>query len=209
MKKTICLFTFLLGATIVFGQVKFGIKAGFSSTNLNTEDLRILDDNGFDRFTLALNDSDIGFFGGFLVQMQFGALIVQPEFYFNSNSSDFEIDDPAVGQIFKEKYQFLDIPILVGCKFGPLRIMAGPQGNVFLGSTTGLLDFDGYRQDFKGLTLGWQGGIGVDLWNLMIDIRYAGNFTKFGDHINFGNRQYEFDKSQSSLLFSAAWVFGG
>ena len=209
MKKTTCLIAFLLGATIAFGQVKFGLKIGLSSTNLNTEDLRILDENGLDRFGLALEDSDLGFFGGFLVQMQFGPLIVQPEFYINANSSDFEIDDPIVGQIFKEKYQYLDIPILVGYKFGPLRLMAGPQGNVFLSSSTGLLDFEGYKQDFKSLTLGWQAGVGVDLWNLMLDVRYSGNFSKFGDHINFGSRQYEFDKSQSSLLLSAAWVFGG
>ena len=79
----------------------------------------------------------------------------------------------------------------MGCKFGPLRLMAGPEGHVFLNSTSGLLDIDGYRQDFKGLTLGWQGGVGLDLWNLVVDIRYQGNFNNFGDHITFLGQEYE------------------
>lgn len=210
MKKSILIGSVLLlfsGALI--GQVKFGIKAGASSTNLNTNELQILDQGGADRLKIALDNSDLGIFGGFVIQFQFGNFIVQPEVYYNSNSSSFDVDSFSIKQITKEKYQYLDVPVLLGYKLGPLRLMGGPVGHVFLSSTSGLFDFEGYEQDFKDLTLGWQAGIGLDIWKIMVDLRYEGNFSKFGNHINFFGNQYEFDKSPSSFVLSLAWTFGG
>jgi len=212
MKKTSFLFLFCCMFLFASAQVRVGVKLGLSSTNLDTEGLRLLDQGAAERFELALDNSDLGVYGGFFINAQIGAFIIQPEFNYNSNSSDFELKDLSLSgfsEIRSEKYQYLDIPVLVGCKFGPLRLMAGPEGHVFLNSTSGLLDVDGYRQDFKGLTLGWQGGVGLDLWNLVVDIRYQGNFNNFGDHITFLGQQYEFNDSPSRVLFSLGWLFGG
>ena len=210
MKKTIFLLLFCSIGFLAGAQVKVGLKLGLSSTNLDTEGLRLLETGGRERFELALENSDLGLYGGFLVNIQLGSFIIQPEFNYNSNSSDFELNDLSingVSDIVSEKYQYLDVPVLLGCKFGPLRIMAGPEGHVFLSSTSGLLDIDGYEQDFQSLTLGWQGGVGLDLWNIVLDVRYQGNFNNFGDHITFLGTEYEFNDSPSRILFSIGWLF--
>ena len=212
MRKLLLFTLSLLVSTVSFAQLRLGVKAGISSTNLDTEDLRILDENGLDRLGIALDNSNVGIYGGFVLQAQFGAIILQPEIYYNSNSSDFKVTEfdnlgNTIDGIRDEKYQYLDIPILVGAKLGPLRVMAGPQGNIFLNSTSGLFDFEGYKQDFETLTLGWQGGIGLDIRNLSLDVRYEGNFSEFGDHIVFDGNRYDFNDNPSSWLFSLTWFF--
>ena len=61
-----------------------------------------------------------------------------------------------------------------------------------------------YAQKFDDITFGWQAGIGLDLLNIMLDIRYEGNFYTFGDHIVFGDQSYAFDNSPARLLGSLA-----
>ncbi len=145
-----------------------------------------------------------------MINIQIVSFLIQPEFNYHSNTSNFELSEltsDPISEVFSEKYQYLDIPLLLGCKIGPLRLMAGPEGHVFLNSTSSLLDIEGYEQDFQTLTLGWQGGIGLDLWNIILDIRYQGNFTNFGDHITFLGQEYEFNDSPSRVLFSVGWLF--
>ncbi len=191
-------------------QIKLGVKLGGSTTSLNSSDISLFDQGGFKELELALRDAKYGVHGGFLVQLKLGGFLLQPEFLFNSNKVDFEVTDvnTLVSQIKSEQYQYLDIPVMLGMKLGPLRLMAGPEAHVFLANTSGLFDFDGYKQDFEALTLAWQGGIGLDLWNIMLDLRYEGNLNNFGSHINFKGNSYSFDQRPSRWLFSVSFLLG-
>lgn len=208
MKKGFILLSLLLAINLLHGQIKLGVKLGAGTTSLEANDLNIFRQNGTDSLKLAIEEANLGFQGGLVLSIQLGAFIIQPEFLYSSNSTDFRAtDENLLTTITKEKYQYLDIPLLVGCKFGPLRLMAGPEGHVFLDSTSGLFDLGGYKQDFENLTVGWLGGIGLDIWKLAFDFRYEGNLNNFGDHINFNDRQYKFDDKPSRFLFSVAFFF--
>lgn len=211
MKKSILfLLVSFLALTSLPAQIKLGVKVGGSTTSLNASQINLFNQGGLKELQLALADANYGIHGGFLVQVKLGGLLIQPEFLFNSNSVDYEVTDlnTLITQIKTEKYQYLDIPVLLGFKLGPLRLMAGPEAHVYLDNTSSLLDFDGYRQDFDELTLAWMGGVGLDLWNIMLDLRYEGNLTNFGSHINFKGNSYSFDERPSRWLFSVSFLFG-
>lgn len=210
--KKLTVILFLCCATVMaHAQFKFGIKAGVSTTSIEAGDLNLLDENGVDRLELALKDAKYGVHAGIVLRGEIGKLIIQPEIIFNSNRVDYEVrdlnDPTAPPQLKNEKYQYLDIPFLFGTKLGPLRLMAGPEGHVFINSSSELLDFDNYDQKFDEFTFGFLAGIGLDIWNLMLDFRYEGNFSKFGDHIVFAGDEYAFDNSPSRLLFSIGLTF--
>lgn len=194
-------------------RFQIGLKAGLSTTSLETDQIRILDQGGIDRLELAVKDAKYGFHAGLVIRAQFNKFILQPELLFNSSQVDYEVDDLIGGNVItttlNESYQYLDIPILAGFKLGPLRLQAGPVGHIFLGSDSELNDLPNidYRQKFEDMTLGWQGNIGLDIWNLMLDFRYEGNFTKFGNHINFAGRQYQFDDTPSRWIASVGFLF--
>ncbi len=212
MRRILFLFVCVLMTSLSFAQVKLGFKAGIGTTDLNADDLNILNADGREQFTLALKDANLGIYGGLLVQIRIGNFLIQPEVLYNSNSADFQLTDVDSAGLFnrvtEEKFQYLDVPVLFGVKVGPLRLMAGPEAHVFLSNTSGLLDVEGYREDFKDLTLGWQGGIGLDIWKIALDFRYQGNFTNYGDHLRFNGRNYNFNDEPARLLFSVAYMFG-
>ncbi len=208
------LFFLLITISIVFSasaQLRIGLKGGFSTTDVDAKDFRVTDPGGIDRLGIALKEARYGIHGGLVVRAQINKFLIQPEVLFNSNRVDYLVTDlnTQVSGIFSEKFQYLDIPVLVGFKFGPLRLMGGPQGHVYINNSSDLIDFQNYEQTFKDVTLSWMGGIGLDIWNLMLDVRYEGGLTKFGDHINFFNTRYDFANRPSRWLFSAGFLFGG
>jgi hypothetical protein len=209
MKKNLLLFLALLLGGSVFGQVKFGLKVGGSTSSIQPKDLLVTNSTQLDSLALGVKNAKGGLhFGGFV---RFGKkLYLQPELDFNSNKVDYQATGNS-GQfngVFQESYQNLDIPLLFGYDTGVVRLHAGPVGHVHLNSSSELTDLSGYAQKFKEFTYGWQGGIGFDIWKLNIDLKYEGNFSKFGDHITFFDQEFKFSDSESRILFSLAYVFG-
>ncbi|KAA3635674.1 MAG: PorT family protein [Bacteroidetes bacterium] len=215
MKKVILPLVFLIMGLSANAQFfKIGIKAGASTTNLNPPELNILDINGVQNLKLALKNAQYGIHGGVVFRFKFGkSFMITPEVLLNSNKVDYSIVDinnsMVTDSILSEKYQYIDIPFMFGYKSGPIRLHAGPVAHFYLNSTSELLDnIDGYEQNFEDITLGWQAGLGLDLWKFTVDFRYEGNFSKFGDHIVFFGNEYAFDQSPSRFLLSVGFVFG-
>lgn len=208
MKKLIVI-PFLLICIYSTAQVRFGLRLGLSTSQLEAEDFNIIQ-NGSERFTLALKDAQYGVHGGIVIQAEIGNVILQPEVLFNSNSAKFTLNDfQNPGEVAREeKYQYLDIPVMLGYRLAFLRLHAGPVGHIFLNSTSNITDVDGFKEDFEGLTLGWQGGLGLDIGPIAVDLRYEGNFNKFGDHISFGGEEYAFSQSPARFIAAVSYMFG-
>ncbi len=195
----------LFTCSAVFGQVRFGLKGGIGTYDLGVNEAIKVNEGG-NEFLLDVQDAKYGYHLGLVLQLKMASFIVQPEILFNSNSVDYSFGQANSGSmsIFTEKYQNIDLPIMLGLKAGPMRLMGGPVGHYFLSSTSELLEFENYDQKFNDLSYGWQAGIGLDFLNLMVDIRYEGNFSKFGDHIVFSGQHYSFSNSPARLLASLA-----
>lgn len=205
MKKSI--FFFLLALTPIFVQAQFkiGLRAGMSTTDLSKEKVQT---NGLE---LAINEANYGYHLGFFMRGHLGErLYVQPEFLFNSNSVDFQLEGfmNSVGdRILTEKYQNLDIPFMLGLKFGPLRLEGGPVGHVHIRSKTELDELDGYEQRFEDFQLGYQVGGGFDIWRFLIDVRYEGNFNDFGEHMRIAGEEVKFSQNPSRIVFTLGYSF--
>lgn len=212
MKKILLIFCFAALSLPVFSQVQFGFRAGLGTTDISPNQLTLLSEDGREALGLAIDDAKFNIFGGFLVRIEISNFFLQPELMFSSNGVDYEVTDftnvgETITTIKNENYQYLDIPLMVGYRLGPIRLMLGPEGHVFLNSTSDLFDFENYDQNFDGLTIGWQGGIGIDIAKFMLDLRYQGNFSDFGTHIRFAGEDYQFDESPSRLMLSAGFLF--
>ncbi|MCB0667886.1 MAG: hypothetical protein KDC80_18795 [Saprospiraceae bacterium] len=199
-------FLLLFVTTTTIGQIRFGIKGGLSTYDLGVNEALKIVQNG-NEFLLDVQDAKYGYHAGLVLQIKLASFVIQPEVLFNSNSVDYSFgqsSSPGSSSIFTEKYQNLDIPLMLGLKAGPMRLMAGPVGHYFIKSTSELFEFESYEQKFDDVSFGWQGGIGVDLLNVMVDVRYEGNFVKFGDHISFGGQRYRFSSTPARLIASLA-----
>ncbi|MCB0518957.1 MAG: PorT family protein [Lewinellaceae bacterium] len=206
MKKSLVLsFVLVLFSLSAFSQVKFGIKAGFSTDQLDRETVSA------QGLSIAIKDANYGVhFGLMLKGFVSDHFYLQPEALLNSNSVDYTVNDVSDGlfnKALKERYQNLDLPFMIGYQLGPLHLETGPVGHLHIASQTELDEVGGYSQKFSNFTLGYQAGAGLDIWKLTVGVRYEGNFTKAADHMRIGNEEIRFSQNPSRWVFSAGFYF--
>lgn len=213
MKLPTLITILLLSSITLSAQVRLGIRAGLVNLNVPAGSNTIPGGGGSPELILDIDEAQFGIQGGLVLQIPLGEKwIIQPEVIFNSNRVDYEVEElrssGAVSKVLSEKYQYLDIPLLIHYRIGALRLSGGPLGHLYVNSTSDLLAYDNYEQRFEELTYGYQLGAGLDIWNIMLDVRYQGNFTRFGDHMYFNEERYDFDQRPERLIFSLGLLLG-
>jgi hypothetical protein len=194
----------ILTALAAFSQNDILISGGLHTVDVGAKDFLITNKSTADSFGLKFENASYGFHIGGGFRFNFRNFYLQPELIFNSNKANFKFTDynnsKAYDSIRTEKYQYLDIPFIIGLKFSVLRILAGPVAHVFINNSSELINISGYKDKFKTTTFGYQAGIGFDLKFLSLDIRHEGNFSDYGDHINFFGSKLNFDNNASRLI---------
>ncbi|NIJ51731.1 porin family protein [Dyadobacter arcticus] len=192
----LCTFAF----TTVQAQKKgfaFGIKGGVNLSRLTMGDVFTTryDDAGnpylgYDGKEVKDNlrqsfNTRTGAVGG--IYARFGrTLFIQPEVLVSTKGGSFEIiqtdQEQPVTKTVNIKYSNIDVPLLIGLKGGPLRILAGPVTSFRIGNNQRLRDaFKYYTSDLNNAmsqaTFGYQLGAGLDLGSFSLDVRKEGSFT--------------------------------
>jgi len=204
MKKITVIILALLLAAPGFSQVKFGIKAG-ASTDFTFTD-QTLDGTDFEVILQNAKAAEWGFQGGLFMRASFAGLYIQPEFLIATASNSVTYEDVEEGGsiIYNQKFNKLNIPVLIGFKLGPLRINAGPAASVMISDPKEIIE----GATYKKATFGYQAGVGFDLFKkLTFDLRYEGNLNQFGDEITIGGETFTLDDRTGALLVQVGFMF--
>ena len=195
MKKLI----FIVVASLFLVQVsdaqifKYGIKAGVGFSSVKISDVTGLSSGG-DVYDLVTGDGVMGYHLGLQTRIKIAMLYVQPEIYWNAGGG-------TVDQVVKDgdrdalnvKFNRIDVPLLVGVKLGPLRLNVGPVGSYVISETNDFADINpDYHVYTDNMTWGWQGGIGVGLSKLTIDLRYEGSLSDLSETITLPDAVSDF-----------------
>jgi hypothetical protein len=210
MKKHILLVAVLaLAASTTFGQIKFGIKAGVSSATINTAEITYNDPSAGETTLKSLGSSKLGLHFGVTSQISLLNFFIKPEAYFSTSSAEFQIqskNQSSVSEIKKQTFNKLDIPVLVGMKFGPARIGIGPVASILLQKKSDVIT-NGIEQNLNGATFGLQAGAGLDLLGFGFDVRYETSLSKLGDGVTVAGQKRSFDTRPSQWIFSLSYYF--
>ncbi len=210
-KQLLVLLAFMaLQTTIVHAQFKFGVRGGISTTEIEPDQIVIGSKDDAEAFGLAVEEANYSFHGGIFFRIG-NKFFVQPEVLFNTSKVTFRLEDfgniSTYDGLREETYNYLDIPFMMGWKLGPLRFQAGPVGHVFLDSEADFSDLEDYDPEFSKFTMGWQAGLGLDIWKIILDFKYEGSFQKFGDHLVFNGEDYQFDENPGRFVASVGLFF--
>jgi len=194
-------------AAPAFSQLNWGIKAGVSTNNLSI-DQTLITSSGQILLEQA-REASYGFHGGVFVRLSLLGIYVQPELLLATAENKIRITDgEAVAEIKSQKFNKLDVPVMVGFKLGPLRIHGGPAATIMLSSPKELFDTQNYESLYKSATFGYQAGLGVDiLKKLTLDLRYEGNLNQFGNELTVGTQTFELDQRSSAFTLSVGLIF--
>jgi hypothetical protein len=215
MKKLIICSIYLLFVFGVNAQIKFGLKGGVNFSTIKMDEIIKITANTEEYSLEGLSERTLGFHGGLMLRVTFFGAFVQPELLFTSTGGEVTITDiydynPGKPHEWTEKLEFnkLDIPVLVGYKFGPVRLQLGPVASIIIDSKADIFDKSGYEEKYKNATFGYQAGLGIDiLKKITFDFRFEGNMSKLGDTISIGGEDFNFDTRPSQLILSLGIFF--
>ncbi len=198
MKKVLFLAALALLPALSFAQFSLGIKGGvnlskfsfgdFATARLNANGSPAVSLNGQiirDNLAESFNSRTGSSFG---IWTRFGSnLFIQPEVMFSTRGNEFTIQRSDNGvnstQTVNITSTSFDVPVLIGLKGGPLRVMAGPMVSFQVANDQGFRDAlnqytSGTLNDaWAKAYYGFQVGGGLDLGRLGIDVRYEGSLT--------------------------------
>ena len=174
MKKILLSALFICFGAAAFSQVvpsfQFGIKGGTNLSKLSTD-------------SPLASDNRSGYYAGFYARFGAAGIFVQPEMYLSGKNTNLKSSN---GDINKVKFTSLDVPLLLGTKFGAagvgLRLNTGPVVSFILDNEQSLGDAAGstFKGDFKNQAIAWQFGAGFDISKFGFDLRYEQGISKIG-----------------------------
>lgn len=205
MKKLILFVLAVIFALPGYSQVKFGIKAGASTTTVPTYDITTGENN-----IESLKDAAFGFHAGAFLRITLLGVYIMPEVVFASTTYEYNVTTASEPEtVLKQKFDKLDIPLLVGFHLGPVRINAGPAAAILINSPKELISDPNFSELYRSATFGFQAGLGVDvLKKLTIDLRYGGSLSKkFGESVTIGGQTFNLDHREPSIMLSLGYIF--
>ncbi len=171
MKKTFLVAVFALIGSAAMAQsgTGFGIKAGLSY-NKNGDLIGSVGDGGQDIVEGA--EGKAGYHFGFWGKLDFPKIYLRPELVYSKTKSSYDVDGDSQDYDVSK----LDMPVLLGYKLiGPLHVFAGPAFQYTLKNDLGDLEVEDVENDF---TVGLNAGVGVNLGNVGLDVRYERGFSE-------------------------------
>ena len=205
MKKFIVIVLALVLAAPLYSQVKFGLKAGASTDFTFTN--QTFQGTDFEVILQKAKDAEWGFLGGVFMRASFAGFYIQPELLLATATNSVTYDDVEAGGapvVYNQKFNKLNIPVLLGVKVGPLRINAGPAASVMISDPKEIIE----GATYKRATFGYQAGLGFDLLKrLTFDLRYEGNLNQFGDEIEIRGQNFKLDDRTGALLVQVGLIF--
>jgi hypothetical protein len=207
--QIVILFFLVFGATTLYSQFEWGMKAGISSHQLGNTSLKSWIEN--ENFSSHFTEAEYGHHFGLYSRIKVINVYIEPAVLFNSNSFSYtfkEVSENGLSTIVKnERYNHASIPLMVGLKLGFFRLFGGPVGNVFISKTSELWEFENYKEKFKSFSYGIQGGLGVDIWNFRFDVQYENNLNHLGTQVHIGGQDILLSPNASRFLFTLGYKF--
>ncbi len=177
-----------------------GLRGGMNFTSVPS--LKQFNLNGFE--LEALPDSYTGFHFGFVGHFSLNGIFLQPELLYVESGQEMVLNTDNLEtqqDYFTHRFSHLALPLVGGFRFGPIRVGLGPVLSVLLDAPRygGIQQMELHYQD---LMLGYHLLAGLKVGNILLDFKYQGSLTRFGDHIRLGDREIEFDTRPSQYIFS-------
>ncbi|QTV06953.1 porin family protein [Faecalibacter bovis] len=190
MKKILFTALVVVSSFVSAQGIDFGAKAGvvFNANDGFWE--------GMDGVSKA--EGSTGFQVGAVLRARFAGFYVQPELLYTQTSNEYNKG--------KVKKKSMDIPVGVGKRFlGIAHAQIGPTFSYYFEDKLDVGNFVNASQDQFGL--GFHIGGGVQIKNLMFDLRYQKGFGKLTSEFVQGSTKYQTENTPQNINLSVTYLF--
>jgi hypothetical protein len=179
---------FFIVGTVSAQEFSIGPKVGLSQGNVE------VNGNGFSK-----GNSKMGYHVGLFARLGGNALYLQPEVLYTNTGGEFKEVQGTDEVNYEVTFNRLDVPVLVGLKLGnTFRIQAGPVASFVVNSDVTRDVGNAALPDYKKSTLAYQAGVGLDIGNMILDLKYEGPLGNVSDKV----AGFSTDQRQNQLILS-------
>lgn len=204
MKKLTALFVLVLFILIsILSAQGFGVKGGVNFGKFVGEDVNEISDELDEVY-------NIGYGGGVFFSVPIDPLDIRIEALYQQNGAKYEASEDGASASISTQLNWIDIPILVGVKAGPVRIFVGPYFDFFLGGkakvefTYGDQTFDEEddieADDLQSLNYGVIGGAAFGMGALELEVRYSRGLNSLDKEPDDWDGNYEEADYKPSMI---------
>jgi hypothetical protein len=163
---------------------RLGIKGGVNLSTLNTSF------SGLNQFYIENAKNQTGYVAGLYARLG-RKVFLEPEILFSAKGGTFDATNVVSGEkkIVDINYTNIDVPLLLGVKFGHLHFLGGPVASYQLSTNETIgTAFSNYLGGSiaNGLSksqIAYQVGGGIDLLGITLDVKYEGSLTDIAKDI--------------------------
>ena len=208
MKRTVLLAFFLISITASYAQpFNIGLRTGLHTTSIDSKKLLIKDAQSLEEFETSISDAEFGFHIGMFMRFSVAAFYLQPEVWISSKRADYTWQNiSSDGPLTRYTFDWYDIevPVVLGIKAGAVRFEGGLVANTIIDSWSELGVGSG---SLSSVRTGYLAGLGLDLGNFLLDVRYEGSLSGWGDELNIENVDFVFDSRPERFLLTLGYGF--
>jgi len=152
-------------------EFSIGPKIGVSQGNISV--------NGS---TFSSGNDKIGYHAGLFARLGGNHIFIQPEVLYTNTGGEFTSTQGNNTVSYTAKFDKIDVPIMAGFKIAEFfRLQAGPTLAFILNSDLSSTSTLPVKPDYNKVTIAYQAGIGFDIANLIVDLKYEGALGKLAD----------------------------
>ncbi|GGF23953.1 porin family protein [Echinicola rosea] len=177
-----------LGTVAKAQDFSIGPKLGISQGNIK------VDGEGYES-----GSEKLGYHVGAFVRMGGNSLYLQPEVLYVNTGGEIKETQGTDERSYEASFNRFDVPIMVGFKIGDVfRVQGGPVASFLLNSKFKDNIAPDPEPEYKNATVGYQAGIGFDIANMIIDLKYEGSLSNQAESI----AGFDTDQRQNQLIVS-------
>jgi len=107
--------------------------------------------------------------------------------------------------VFEEQKYVIEVPVSIGVTLGRYEISSGFSAAQTISDKTELNKINGYNSTISMRRYGWHTGVGVNISNFRIDLRYAQYFCNYGENRTINGFDLTLKNAPAKLLASVTF----
>lgn len=160
-------------------------------------------------FGAIKSDPTLSYHGGLYMRLQSRRLSLQPELLFSSAASSLQLVNQPGGaaQVLNLDVRRVSIPVVVGIRFFKIfRMQAGPSfNNLSQLKLRDAVNATSFAHNFRKSEISGMAGVGLDLGNLVLDVRYQSPLTDFAPEFTIGGQTFQTDGTPGTWMITAGF----
>ncbi|HUR31011.1 MAG TPA: hypothetical protein VMZ69_06235, partial [Saprospiraceae bacterium] len=170
-------------------QFRFDIVGGVSpGAAPNSAGLLVNRQSPHEEFVFNLAKVNPQFFAGVKGQLQLASpFFMDAGLTYTMRKSTFDVvytiidrEHPVSQHVMSETNHMMLLPVNVGVNMGIFDVTSGLRLIKSISKNSNLTELSGFQSDGDPIRIGWQAGVGIDVFRSRAGIEYHGNFSRVG-----------------------------